>query len=153
LSEHDIKSGAMLLDAKLDEDAANSRAVAVSDDGILLFLAADQFPQIWDLRNLTRVRTLAGDGDEVWDGAFSPDGRLGLSASGFFRARGTPPDDGNGAHLWDIRNGRLLLSYRSAGHVVKAVSFANGGTEIIAGSMDGTVRRYTCQVCLPLPKL
>jgi WD40 repeat protein len=153
LSVHDIKSGAVLLDATLSEDAANSRALAISEDGILLFLAADQFPQIWDLRSLTRVRTLAGHEDEVWNGAFSPDRRLVLSASGFFHARGTPPDNGNGAHLWDLRSGRLVLSWRSAQHVVKAVSFANGGTEIIAGGMDGTVRRYACDVCLPLPKL
>ena len=127
--------------------------MAVSEDGSLVFLASDQSPQIWDLRSLTRVRTLAGHDDEVWDGGFSPDGRFAVTASGFFRARGTPPDNGNGAHLWDLRGGRLLLSYRSAGHVVKAVSFANGGTEIIAGSMDGTVRRYGCEVCLPLPRL
>jgi len=153
LSVRDIKTGAISLNAKLDEDSTNSRSMALSDDGNLLFLAGEQFPQIWDLRTITRVRTLLGHEDEVWDGSFSPDNRFVVSASGYFRARGMPPDNGNGAHLWDLRTGRLVMSYRSAGHVVKVVSFANNGTEIIAGSMDGAVRRYECEVCLPLPKL
>ena len=75
LSVRDIKSGTVLLDAKMDEEGAYSRAMAVSEDGTLLFLACNQFPQIWDLRSLTRVRTLAGHEDEVWGGGFSPDGR------------------------------------------------------------------------------
>jgi len=36
---------------------------------------------------------------------------------------------------------------------VRLVSFASDGRRIVAGSNDGKVRRYECEVCLPLPGL
>ena len=68
-------------------------------------------------------------------------------------ARGEPPEDGNAVRVWDARSGRVLLSYRSATWAVQTVSFAKDGTTIFAGSRDGTVRRYKCEVCSPLPVL
>lgn len=149
----DMKSGTVLLEAKLDEEGSVAQSAALSEDGNHLLLAGDKFPQIWDLRTGTRVRTLAGHADDVFGGAFSRDGRFILTASGFMQARGVPPETGNATHLWDARSGRLLLSYLSAGHVVRLVSFASDGRRIVAGSNDGKVRRYECEVCLPLPGL
>jgi WD40 repeat protein len=152
IAVRDMQSGAALLEAELDEEGAVPQVVALSGDGNLLFIGGDKFPQIWDLRARSRVRTLAGHEDEVFGGAFSDDGRFVLSGSGYMHARGEPPENGNAVHLWDTQ-GRLLLSYLSARQVVRAVSFASDGTRIVAGSDDGTVRRYVCEVCLPLPGL
>src|SRR5262249_2962175 len=84
---------------------------------------------------------------------FSRDGRLLLTGSGFMHAGGEPPEDGNAVHVWDARSARLLLSYRSARWAVQTVSFADDGTTIFAGSGDGTLRRYQCEVCAALPVL
>jgi hypothetical protein len=140
-------------EAKLDEEDAVAQAVAFSEDGSLLFLAGDRFPQIWDLASSARVLTLSGHEDEIFGGAFGKDGRFILSASGYARSRGMVPDIGNGAHLWDARSGRLIMSYLSAGYVVRTVSFADQGMRLIVGSDDGHVRRYACEVCLPLQEL
>jgi WD40 repeat protein len=149
----DIKSGAILLEAKLDEEGAVAEALALSANGNLLLVTGDKFPQVWDLNSRARVQTLAGHTDEVYSGAFSGDARWILTGSGYRHARGEPPEDGNAVYVWDARSGRQLLSYRSAGLPVGTVYFANNGTRIFASSEDGTVRRYECEVCSPLPAL
>ena len=149
----DIKSGMVLLEAKLDEEGSVAQGVALSPNGNLLLVVGDKFAQIWDLNARKRVQTLAGHSDEIYSGAFSRDGRLVLTGSGYMHARGEPPEDGNEVRVWDAKSGRQLLSYRSAGWAVRMVSFAKDGTTIFAGSRDGTVRRYECEVCLPLSAL
>ena len=149
----DIKSGAVLLEAKLDEEGAVAQGLALSSDGNLILVSGDKFPQVWDLSARNRIQTLAGHADDVFSVAFSKDSRLLLTGSGFMHARGEPPEDGNAVHVWDAKSGRQLMSYRSAGYAIQTVSFANDGTWVFAGSGDGMVRRYTCEVCLPLPKL
>jgi len=149
----DKESGAILLEAKLDEEGAVTQGLALSASGNLLLVAGDKFPQVWDLNSRVRVQTLAGHTDEVYSSAFSRDARWVLTGSGYKHARGEPPVDGNAVHLWDARSGRQLLSYRSAQQTVRTVSFANNGTRILAGSEDGTVRLYECEVCSPLPAL
>ncbi len=149
----DRKSGTILLEAKLDEEDAVAEGVALNANGDLLLVAGDKFPQVWDLNARARVQTLAGHTDEVYSGAFSRDSRLVLTGSGFMHARGEPPEDGNAVYVWDARSSRQLLSYRSAKWAVRMVSFTNNGTRIFAGSGDGMVRRYECEVCSPLPAL
>jgi len=148
----DRKSGAILLQTQLDEEGS-VEGLALNANGNLLMVTGDKFPQVWDLNSHTRVQTLAGHTDEVYSGAFSRDGRWVLTGSGYMRARGKPPEDGNSVFLWDAKTGRQLLSYRSATWAVEAVSFANDGKRIFAVGGDGKVRRYDCEVCLPLPAL
>ena len=148
-----MKSGMVLLEAKLDEEGAVAQGLALSANGNLLFFAGDKFAQVWDLNARKRIQTLAGHTDEVYSGAFSRDGRLMLTGSGYMHARGEPPEDGNSVRVWDAKSGGQLLSYRSAAWAVRTVSFAKDGTTIFAGSRDGTVRRYECEVCSPLPVL
>ena len=148
----DRKSGAVLLQVQLDEEG-DVEAAALNPPGNLLLVTGDKFPQVWDLNSRTRVQTLAGHTDEVYSGAFSRDGRWVLTGSGFKHARGHPPDDGDSVFLWDAGTGRQLLSYRSAIWAVEAVSFADDGTTILAVGGNDKVRKYKCEVCLPLPAL
>jgi len=149
----DRSSGEILLETKLDEEGSVPQGVALNAGGNLLLVVGDKFPQVWDLNARVRIRTLAGHTDEVYGGAFSLDGRFLLTASGYMHARGEPPADGNAVRLWDVQSGRQLLSYQSAQRLVRTVAFANNGQRIFAGSDDGMVRRYACEVCLPLPGL
>ncbi len=146
------KSGAILLQTQLDEEG-DVEGVALNADGSLLLVTGDLFPQLWNLNSYTRVQTFEGHSDEVYSGAFSRDGRWLLTGSGFMHARGMPPEDGNSVFVWDAKTGRQLLSYRSAGWTVETVSFTNDGKRIFAGGGDGTLRRYECEACVPLPEL
>jgi WD40 repeat protein len=151
-SLRDSATGAVSLEAKLDEEDQLAQWAAFNPAGDLFFFGGDRFPQIWNTKKKERVQTLAGHNDEVLSGAFSPDGRLALTGSGFRHANGEPPEDGNAAHLWDLRMNRQLL-YLPAGWAVRAVAFAKTGTKIFTISEDSLVRRYACDVCLPLPAL
>jgi WD40 repeat protein len=146
------KSGAVLLEIQLDEEA-EVEGVALNADGSRLLVTGDFFPQLWDLTSYKRVQTLEGHSDNVYSAAFSRDGRWLLTGSGYKRSRGTPPDDSNSVFVWDAKTGRHLLSYRSATWAVERISFANDGTTIFACGGDGTVRRYECEACVPLPLL
>jgi WD40 repeat protein len=146
------KSGTVLLQAELDE-GGYVQAVALNADGSLLMTMGDLLPQIWDLKSYKRLQTLEGHGDDVFSGAFARDGRWLLTGSGYMRARGEAPDDGNAVFLWDSKTGRRLLSYLSAERPVETVTITNDGKTILAGSADGWLRRYNCEACLPLPAL
>jgi hypothetical protein len=61
--------------------------------------------------------------------------------------------DGNAIRIWDAMSGRELLSYKAPGWAVDQVTFAGDGTTIFAASRDGAVRRFRCDVCLPLEAL
>lgn len=152
-SVRDKKSGAIMLEGKLDEEGASTEELALSASGDLLLAVGDRFPQVWDLKARARVQTLSGYTDEVYSAAFSRDGRWLLTGSGYKHARGEPPDDGVAVVVWDASLGRQVLSYRSAGWAVETVSFSNDGTKIFAAGGPATVRRYECEVCLPLPAL
>lgn len=129
------------------------QGVALNADGSLLMLFGDVFPQIWDLKSYKRLQTLEGHSDDVFSGAFANDGRWLLTGSGYMRARGEAPEDGNAVFIWDSKTGRRLLSYFSAERPVDTLMFVNNDKTILAGSMDGWLRRYNCEACLPLPAL
>jgi WD40 repeat protein len=152
-SLRDKKSGAIILEAKPDEEGGGTEELALSATGDLLLAVGDRFPQVWDLNARARVQTLAGFTDEVYSGAFSRDGRWLLTGSGYKHARGEAPDDGVAVVVWDASLSRQVLSYRSAMWAVETVSFSNDGTKIFAAGGIGKVRRYECEVCLPLPAL
>jgi hypothetical protein len=61
--------------------------------------------------------------------------------------------DGNAIRIWDAMSGRELLSCKAPGWAVDQVTFAGDGTTIFAASRDGAVRRFRCDVCLPLEAL
>ncbi|HEY7163557.1 MAG TPA: TIR domain-containing protein [Candidatus Binatia bacterium] len=147
------KSGAVLWQARLNEEGAVVQGVSLSPDGRLLMVLGDKFAHVWDLNSRKQVQILAGHTDETYSGAFSRDGRSMLTGSGYMHARGEPPEDGNEVRLWDANSGRYVMSYRSAGLPVDLVSFGSDGATIFAASRDGMIRRYQCELCLPRSRL
>lgn len=146
------KSGKVLMQSDLDE-AGWVQGVTLNADGSLLMMFGDLLPQIWDLKSYKRMQILEGHSDDVFSAAFARDGRWLLTGSGYARARGEAPEDGNAVFIWDAKTGRRLFSYLSAERIVETVTIANDGKTIFAGSNDGWLRRYNCAACLPLPEL
>jgi WD40 repeat protein len=111
-------------------------AASGSTDGVLI---------VWDLSTGSRIRSM-GDSpeqhgapvatfdtlirwmDEPGGVAFSPDGRLVLSAV-----------HGKVLKLWDIETGNLVGTFTGHGSTVSSVAFSSDGRRILSGSSDNTV--------------
>jgi WD40 repeat protein len=117
-------------------------SAAFSPDGSLVVTAsADHDARVWNARTGELKHRLTIHGAIVSDAEFSPDGRWIVTA-------------GPGlAGLWEVRTGRLLTLLR--GHVdpIRTAVFGGPKFAIYTASEDGTVRKYTCEVCAPAPKL
>ena len=149
----DADNGAMISETKVSVEGHTAEVLTPGADRMLLAVVDSRFPELWNLRTGKRVLTLPGHTDEVWSTALSSDGQFLLTGSGFYMSRGEAPEDGNAIRIWDANSGREILSYRAPGWVVDQVTFAGDGTTIFSASRDGAVRRFRCEVCLPLEEL
>jgi WD40 repeat protein len=149
----DADNGAMISETKIAAEGRTVEHLTPGARGMLMAVVNSRFPELWNLETSKRVLTLPGHTDDVWSTALSPDGSFLLTGSGYFMSRGAAPEDGNAIRIWDTNSGRELLSYKAPGWVVDQVTFAGDGTTIFAASRDGSVRRFRCEVCLPLEEL
>jgi WD40 repeat protein len=149
----DADNGAMISETQVSVEGRTAEVLTPGADRLLLAVVDRRFPELWNLETGKRVLTLPGHTDDVWSTALSSDGRFLLTGSGFCMSRGEAPEDGNAIRIWDATSGREILSYRAPGWVVDQVTFAGGGTTIFSASRDGAVRRFRCEVCLPLEDL
>jgi WD40 repeat protein/tRNA A-37 threonylcarbamoyl transferase component Bud32 len=143
--------------------------IAISRDGERLASASlDKTVKVWDLKTRKTLLTLAGEA-RLHSVAFSPDGkriaagevtstvRLWDSHSG--RQLYTLPADycypsvafspdgkrlaaanANNAKLWDVENGREVLTLKGHSKQVLSVRFSRDGTRIASASADNTVK-------------
>jgi len=69
-----------------------------------------------------------GDGNGIWTGAFSPDGRLVVTS-------------GSGApRIWDARSGQTLKILTGHSDLVVSALFDSKGERVVTASVDGTAR-------------
>lgn len=109
------------------------RAVACSPDGTTVATASeDASVKLWKTSDWSERASLAGaEGVMFWCVSFSPGGRT-LAAGAF---------DGS-VKLFDPADGKERKTLRGPTDAVTAVAFAPGALEIIAGSVDKSLRRW-----------
>ena len=107
----------------------------------LVTAGADTVARVWDAATGRMLYTLRGHASSVNDASFDPSGRWVVTA-GF-----------SVAGLWDrASRQRLLFLPGGEGHMF-AASFDPTGLRIMAVSVDGTFRSYSCKVCAGIPGL
>jgi parallel beta-helix repeat protein len=89
--------------------------------------------KLWEVATGSLVRTLTGHTDIVRSVAFSPDGRLLASGSGYWDKT---------IKLWDVASGSLVRTL--SGHIsaVLSVAFSPDGRLLASGSDDKTIRLW-----------
>ena len=119
--------------AKLKGHTAAVRAIAISPDGVTVATASeDATIKLWQTADWTERISIAGpEGVMFWCLAFSPAGRT-LAAGAF---------DGT-VKLYDPSDGRERQSLRGPTEAITAVAFAPDTHEIVAGSVDKSLRRW-----------
>jgi WD40 repeat protein len=117
-------------------------SAAFSPDGTMVVTASvDHDARVWDSDTGKPLHLLRGHGAIVSDAEFSADGRWIVTAG-----PGT-------AGLWEARTGRLLFLLRGHTGILSAAVFGQSGYPIFTAGVDGTVRKYTCEVCAPVSGL
>ncbi len=122
--------------ATLKGHTAAVRAVACSPDGTTIATASeDATIKLWTTVDWTERASLSGtEGVMFWCLAFSPAGRT-LAAGAF---------DGT-VKLFDPSDGKERKTLRGPTDAITAVAFAPGASEIVAGSVDKSLRRWRAE--------
>ena len=119
--------------ATLKGHAAAIRAVAISPDGATVATASeDSTVKLWKTVDWSERASLTGtEGVMFWCVAFSPAGRT-LAAGGF---------DGT-VKLYDPSDGKVRQTLQGPTEAITAVAFAPDAHEVVAGSVDKSMRRW-----------
>jgi WD40 repeat protein len=102
------------------------------DERTLLTGSSDPLVILWDVASGQELRRLVGHALVVNAVAFSPDGRLAVSAAGQDAATA------NEVILWDVASGEELRRYRGHTDNVTSVAFSPDGRTLLTGSRDTT---------------
>jgi WD40 repeat protein len=121
----------------LDKHTQALTDVTFSRDGRFVATAgADSDARVWSVAR--------GTGHAMQRSAFGPVPEVDFDSSGRWLVGAAPIS----AVIWRTASGRQLFYLRGHGPVVTSVSFAPRGPIVLSSSSDGTVRMYTCTVCL-----
>ncbi len=122
-------------------------SAAFSPDGSLVAVAkSDRTATIWNVEDLEKPRVVT-----LLRGHTGPLTSISFSADGKFVV--TSGQDGT-ARVWEAHSGRALNVLRGHNGSVKSAVFSpRDATAVITAGDDGTLRRYTCDACLPIKEL
>jgi len=109
--------------------------VEFSGDGRYVIAAGEREARVWTVEDGVLVHVLRGHHGLVASVAFSPDDRWILTSG--------PTAVG----LWNTATGHLLFYLRGGRAQVEKAVFSPDDEHVLAGSADGSVRVYDCQVC------
>jgi eukaryotic-like serine/threonine-protein kinase len=101
-------------------EGAGATSVAFSPDGRVLAAGRQNHVSIYDARSWKILYTITGHGDDIWQVAFSRDGKTLASTSW----------DGT-LRLWSVRSGELLLTFR-LNDALFAAAFSGDGRTLAA---------------------
>jgi WD40 repeat protein len=125
----DLESGQQLMEFQ----TTHVFSVDISPDGRTALTGIEDidgidFMILWNLETGEIIRQFEGHNGLIWDVAYSPDGKTGLSASW-----------DSSLILWNLENGEII--HRLQGHqdIVRAVAFHPDGRTAVSGSRDGTL--------------
>lgn len=110
-------------------------AVALSPDGKYVVTGGNGGTIQWDAKTGKLLRYLSSAGRAV---AFSPDGRTIAAGDGW----SLDSYDGGGygrVQLWDTATGRPLKTFAAQNATVTSLAFTANGTQLLSGSLDGTI--------------
>lgn len=115
------------------DNVGSVNAIALSPDGQTLVSASFGTIRIWNVKTGLVVRTLnpVHSKKSVKALAVSPNGEI-LASGG----------DDNTIRLWDLKNGRRMLTITAHSNGVNAIAFSRDGQTIASGSDDKTVRLW-----------
>jgi WD40 repeat protein len=116
-------------------------AVFSHEGTLLLTTSSDNDGRTWTVPDGMPELLLRGQFGALATGAFSPDDRWIVTAGPITAA------------LWPTATGTLLYYLRGPTDRLTAVSFSPDGGQILAASLDGSVRTYDCAVCGELAEL
>ncbi len=130
------------------------RHLAFSPDGRTVAAALSTLDQgnnrkkhaiiLWDIDSPTEHRRrFAADWRDLWDLAFTPDGKglVTVSTDTESRIVGERPEKGS-ARLWDVATGRERRRFPIEGFDVRSVAVSPDGRLVAAGVSDQTIRLY-----------
>ena len=142
-----VRSGALIATLAGHTDVVND--AEFSHDGSRIVTAStDNDGRVWNGMTGKLVSVLRGHFGPVQTASFSPNGRWIVTGGPFT------------VGLWRTASGLLFSPtgssdpyLRGPALAVTGASFAADGMTIVAGSADGSVRRYRCVVCGGLDEL
>ena len=133
-----LRSGGRTRILKRHRDRVTS--ASFSSSGALLVTASlDQDAHIWDVATGEHVLVIQHN-TAVHDAQFSPDDRWVVTAA-------------NRGGLWDAQDGTNIVRLQGHEGTLTAAAFDPTGRTIFTGGVDGTVRRYECELCGSLDEL
>jgi WD40 repeat protein len=100
---------------------------ATSEDNIVT--SNDRIAFLWDAQSGQVIRRFEGHEAQVYDAAFSPDGKRIVTASA-----------DNTARIWDAATGASIAVLNGHSGSVVSAAFSSQGDRIVTASLDETVR-------------
>jgi WD40 repeat protein len=130
ISKWDIAVGKIII-TKTQRGLIEINSIALSPNGKLLASGSGSGTVnsswgdviLWDMTNGTIIRTIEGDGELIYDVAFSPDGKI-LASVDYYGS----------LCLWEVETGKLLNSFSIKDGIINGetkITFSIDGKEII----------------------